>query len=129
MTDDVGSLIESSGPLTYEKWSRGLREGVLLGQKCRSCGKVTATPVASCRNCGTRESEIRELASEGEVISETAIEVPPSGFPESYQIAIVELEEARVLGRIDGEVSIGDRVEFSDVSVVDGDPAPVFASV
>jgi hypothetical protein len=31
------------------------------------------------------------------------------------------------LGRIDEHVDIGDAVELVDVTVVDGDPAPVFA--
>lgn len=116
-------------PLTYDGWAAAVRDGVLLGQSCRSCGAVSSVPAAACRDCGARAFETVELPSRGEVVTETTIGVPPTGFPDRYQIAIVGLGETRVLGQVDGRVEIGDAVELADVSVVDGDPAPVFAPV
>lgn len=116
-------------PLTYDDWAAALHDDVLLGQSCQSCGAVSSVPAAACRDCGDRAFETIALPTSGEVVSETTIGVPPTGFPDRYQIAIVGLGGTRVLGRVDGHVDIGDAVELSDVSVVDGDPAPVFAPV
>jgi len=46
------------------------------------------------------------------VYSTTTIEVTPEGQDDRYQVAIFELEEIRVLARIDGDVVIGDSVEL-----------------
>lgn len=113
--------------LTYEDWAAALHDGVLLGQSCRNCNAVSSVPAAACKDCGAREFETVELPAQGEVVSETTIGTPPTGFPDRYQIAIVSLGKTRVLGRVDGDIQIGDTVEFADVSVVNGDPAPVFA--
>jgi uncharacterized OB-fold protein len=115
-------------PLTYEDWAAALHDEVLLGHSCGSCGAVSSVPAAACRDCGAREFETVALPTQGEVVSETTIGVPPTGFPDRYQIAIVAVGKTRVLGGVDGRVDIGDAVELTDVSVVDGDPAPVFAT-
>jgi uncharacterized OB-fold protein len=116
-------------PLTYEDWVAALHDLVLLGQSCGGCGSVSSVPAATCRDCGAREFETVKLPTQGEVISETTIATPPTGFPDRYQIVIVGLGETRVLGRVDGGVDIGDTVELTDVSNVDAGPAPVFAPV
>ncbi|WP_227377342.1 Zn-ribbon domain-containing OB-fold protein [Haladaptatus halobius] len=113
--------------VTYADWREHLDAGELLGLECRSCGHVTATPKRACIDCGDRELASRRLPQTGEVHSETTINVPPAGVEGPYQVAIVDLGDAHLLGRIEGRVEVGDAVEFVDSIETKGMPAPVFA--
>lgn len=117
---------ETTERLGYSEWAAALRDGELLGQECPECDHVTAAPKAACARCGSRDIATVPLPTEGEVYSETTIAVPPEGFNGEYQLALVELGEARVLGRINGTVEIGDVVTFDEVITVDEYPALVF---
>lgn len=117
-------MSEREPPITYADWRRALGDGTLLGLECR-CGAVTATPKRACPACGSRELAPRELPTTGTVDSETTIAVPPAGH-DPGTVAVVDLGPARLLGRIDGTVEIGDRVVFAGARTVDGEPAPVF---
>lgn len=121
-----GELVD--GELTYESWKRALREGVLLGQECADCGHATGAPKAACARCGSRDLEAVELPTTGTVYSETTITVPPRQFTDddAYQVAIVELDTARVMARIDGTAEIGDEVRLQGTLEADDAPAPVF---
>lgn len=112
--------------LEYHDWADALRDGELLGQECADCGHATAAPKAACARCGSRSLDTVSLPTEGEVYSETTVNVPPEGFAGEYQLAVVDLGDARVLVRIEDRVDIGDRVAFAGVIETDGHPAPVF---
>lgn len=120
------SSVDRIEQLDYEAWREYLEEGVLVGQACADCGHVTATPKRACLDCGARELEAVELPVRGEVYSETTINVPPEGFKGSYQVVIVELDDAKLMGRMDGETEIGATVELAGTSTADGFPAVVF---
>ncbi|WP_458188437.1 Zn-ribbon domain-containing OB-fold protein [Haladaptatus sp. NG-WS-4] len=120
---------EESETVTYAEWREHLEAGRLVGLQCRSCGHVTATPKRACIDCGDRDLVSHELPQQGEVHSETTIAVPPTGLEGPYQVALVELGDTRLLGRIEGRVEIGDAVEFTDSTTMDGMPAPVFEPV
>ena len=122
--------------LTYGEWSRALKEGRLLGQACGECAHVLGTPKGACPHCGSRDVETVELPATGEVYTETTVMVPPVGVEErGYQVAVVQVGEARVMGRIDaGEedsrVDIGDEVHLTGYVTGEGDdPAPLFRAV
>jgi uncharacterized OB-fold protein len=119
--------------LTYAAWRAALNEGRLLGQACDSCTNIQGTPKGACPHCGSRNIETVELPTHGEVYTETTVTVPPAGVEErGYQVAIVQLGEARVMGRIDAgrddtQVAIGESVELTGyITGEDGDPAPLF---
>ena len=128
MSEEIHAVADylDDGDLTYSGWAEALRDGTLLGQHCTECGHATAAPKAACARCGSRDIGVVQLPTEGEVYAETTVAVAPADFDGPYQVAIVSLGEARVLARIDGEVSIGDAVELRDIVEVDGRPAPVF---
>lgn len=118
-----------SEQLTHAEWSEAVRDGDLLGQTCPDCGKTQATPKAACPHCGSLDLETVELSTEGVVYSETTINVPPLGIDErGYQVVVVELGGARVMGRLDGDrVEIGDEVVVTGyVEDDDGYVAPLF---
>ncbi len=113
--------------LTYDDWQEALRESVLLSQKCTDCGYTTGAPKAACPRCGSRNLEAIELPQEGEVHSETTIQVPPEGFDRGYQVVIVDLGGARVAGRVDDPgVEIGDDVVLAEGRETESGVAAVF---
>lgn len=120
-----------SEALPYADWRDHLEEGALVGLECRSCGHVTATPKRACIECGDRNLDVYPLPDTGTVHSETTITVPPVGFDGPYQVAVIDLGETKVMGRIEGTegVQIGDFVEFVDTVKLDGMPAPAFEPV
>lgn len=120
---------EESETISYAEWREHLEAGELFGLRCQSCGHVTATPKRACIACGDRDLTPYELPQQGDVHSETTITVPPEGVEGPYQVALVQLGDARLLGRIEGRVEIGDTVEFTDSIELDGMPAPVFEPV
>ncbi len=112
--------------LGYEEWAKALRDGEVLGQECADCGNVTGTPKAACTDCGSRELSRVDLPEEGTVYTETTVAVTPEGFDDPYNVGIVQLGEARVLGRLDDGAEIGDEVVFSGTYEHEGEPSPVF---
>lgn len=118
--------------LRYEDWATAVTEGRLLGQECADCGHVAGAPKGACARCGSRDLETVELPTSGEVYTETTINVPPSQFEErGYQVALVQLGDARVTGHIDGaHAEIGERVELAGyIDADEGRPAPLFERV
>lgn len=116
--------------LSHAEWSEALLDGVLLGQRCRDCGRETGAPKAACIDCGSRELETIELPRRGVVHTETTIQVPPEGFKRGYQIVVVELGDARVTGRVDDPgVEIEDEVELTEGRRTESGVAAVFEAV
>lgn len=125
--EPAAQFTDGDGDLGHDGWSRALRDGIMLGIRCDDCGRAFGTPKRACPSCGSRALSVEELPRSGTVHSETTIGVPPEGFEErGYTVAVVALEDARVMARVDADVAIGDDVVFDGVD--DGDrPAPVFA--
>lgn len=128
MTDATHSPGETTPD--YEQWTETLHEEqVLLGQRCPDCGHETAAPKAACARCGSRTLESIRLHTEGDVYATTTINVAPDGFDGPYDVALIDLGEARTLGRVRGEPGIGDPVAVVDVFESEAGPAPVFGPV
>jgi len=117
--------------LDHERWEEALTEGTILGLRCEDCGYVTATPKAACVRCGSHSVAVTELPDTGTVYTKTTVEVAPTEHGSGYQIALVELGDARLLGRIDDgdRVEIGDEVGLRGAREYAGDTAAVFAPV
>jgi uncharacterized OB-fold protein len=115
-----------AGTVTAAGWARALQDGVLLGQRCPTCGHVTGASKAACVHCGERELEIEALPTAGEVYTETTIAVAPEGFDGPYRIGVVALDKGRVLGRIPDDAGIGDTVSLDGTVEVNDGVAPLF---
>jgi uncharacterized OB-fold protein len=121
-----------SDGLTHAAWTDAVRDGRLLGGSCGQCDTTVGTPKAACPHCGARDLETVDLPTEGVVYTETTINVPPEGIEErGSQVAIVDLGDARLLGRVDGEtVGVGDDVALSGYTEDEqGYTAPRFEAV
>jgi uncharacterized OB-fold protein len=115
--------------LTFNDWQDALREHQLLGQTCTQCGHVMGLPRGACDHCGSRNLSTKELPTTGKVYSESKVHVAPEGFKGGYRLALVDLGDARLLGRVEGDAGIGDTVSFSGIFDANGEPSPVFKLV
>ena len=115
--------------LTFQVWQEELKDGRLFGHECRDCRRTTSFPRGACDGCGSRTLDVVRLPDTGEVYSETSVHVAPEGFDGGYRLALVDLDGAHVLCRIDGDAEIGDTVEFAGTFDGNGDPAPVYRPV
>lgn len=113
--------------LTAAGWASALREGVLLGQRCPSCDRVTAAPKAACAQCGGRDLDVEALPTAGEIYTWTTIAVTPERFEGPYRVAIVDLGATRVLGRVPDDATIGDEVSLAGVVETDDRVSPRFS--
>jgi uncharacterized OB-fold protein len=117
----------SGDSVTDNDIANALRDGVLLGQECGDCGHGTGTSAAACSHCGSRDLTVVTLPEDGEVYTETKINVPPPAFEGPYTVALVELTDGtRLTAHIEDEVSVGDSVSFQGIIDEDIRPAPIF---
>jgi uncharacterized OB-fold protein len=58
-------------------WYDYLKEGKIMGTKCKKCGAINFPPAAICNACSGMEMDWVEMSGEGEMIAATAA---PGGF-------------------------------------------------
>lgn len=90
-------------PLTHRQYYEGLKDGKLLGLKCKACGALTVPPKINCLQCCSTDLEVTELSGQGEIKTFTVIRVPPQGLEAPYVVALAELVEGPwVMGNLVG---------------------------
>lgn len=115
----------SAGPLPplpvpdadSEAFWEGLRQGVLLYQRCAACGHAQLYFRAMCRACWSRSLEAVPASGQGTVYSFTIVHQvgrPALDAETPFTLVLVDLDEGpRVLARLAadaGATAIGDRV-------------------
>jgi 3-hydroxybutyryl-CoA dehydrogenase len=130
-----GNRVEKKGGkkmpvLTFAEYEEGLKEGKLLGLKCKDCKKITCHPMPVCQWCGSRNLEPLELSGAGELMTFTVMRVPPEGFEDDgiYIPCLVKTKEGPwVVGRLDHDSEkaiqelIGSEVRMKGASLYKGD--------
>ena len=87
--------------LPFVAWREGLRNGKLLGLKCKDCGGITCPPRKVCSECASENLEIIELDKKGKLITFTVCYVVPTGFQGPYVVAMADLDQGgRVMGKV-----------------------------
>ncbi|WP_202318481.1 Zn-ribbon domain-containing OB-fold protein [Archaeoglobus neptunius] len=95
----------------------GLKEGKLMGTKCKKCGRLFFPPQKDCPSCMDSDIEWIELKNEGTLETMTVVFVkPPSfGMYDPYPVAIAKLDDGpRILAWYNGDpqqVKPGQRVK------------------
>lgn len=109
--------------LAEASFSAGLTRGLLILQKCASCGSVQTGVRARCAQCGSRMMEPYEASRNGTVYARTRIFRAPSAAFRSvvpYDLCLVDLAEgARIMGHCAPEVEIGDKVTARIATIAD----------
>jgi len=98
-----------------------LKDGHLMGSKCKGCGYQTFPPRADCPECGSGEFEFAEYSGKGTVQTYSKISAAPTGFEDMapYTVTVVDLEEGgRLLGWLGETIPAGDLQIGQDVQVV-----------
>nr|MDO8081100.1 Zn-ribbon domain-containing OB-fold protein [Candidatus Freyarchaeota archaeon] len=114
-------------PLTYEKWAEALKQGKLLGLKCKSCGAVFSPPSMLCRECDSEDVEVTEVKDKGVIDTYTVIHVAPLGYEKEapYIVARAKMEEGFIMvGRLidvaPEKVAIGSKIKVSFIERQNG---------
>ena len=90
--------------LMMVKFLEALKEGKLMGTKCKKCGAKYLPPRAHCK-CGSHEVEWYEAPTRGKLFSYTLVTFPPESMTKyaPYIVAVAELEDgSRLLAQITG---------------------------
>ena len=108
--------------LTSADYEKGLKEGKLLGLRCKECKQITCPPMIVCQRCGSKELEKTELSGEGELMTFTVIRIPPEDYEAPYIVCIVKTKEGPwIIGRLDYDTEkmspklLEKKVSFKDV--------------
>lgn len=115
-----------------------LREGKVMGTKCKACGEKYYPPSADCCKCFSSEMEWFEMPRVGTLITYTKIYVPPEHFAVDFTkapfskytldpcpVGIVEVEDGlRIMGWIpkmkQNEIKIGMPLQITAETLEDG---------
>jgi uncharacterized OB-fold protein len=92
-----------------------LKDGRLMGSRCRKCGETSFPPRADCPACLAGDFELREWSGKATLHTFTRIEAAPTGFEDvaPYTVGVADLEEGgRILAWIgetikEDEIAIG----------------------
>ena len=127
------AIIPGMTDLTRPYWDAA-REGRLVVQECRECGRLTHPPLPACPDCHSTELGWREVSGAGAVYTYTVVRHPThfafaGQIP--YVIALVELAEGpRLITGITGcppdEVRVGMPVRAVFREVTEGVTLPYF---
>ncbi|MCS7143795.1 MAG: Zn-ribbon domain-containing OB-fold protein [Archaeoglobaceae archaeon] len=99
----------------FAEFFNNLKEGKLLGLKCRDCGTITCPPKNTCNKCSSRNLEKIVLSGKGAIRSYTVTYIAPMGYEKEapYTVALVELEEGPwIVGRLDVEDKLVEKEDF-----------------
>jgi len=86
------------------KFVEALKQGKLLGTKCRKCNAKYLPPRAHCK-CGSHELDWYDAPTKGKLVTYTMVTFPPDSMSKHapYIVAVAELEDGtRLLAQITG---------------------------
>lgn len=72
-----------------------LKDGHLMGSKCKACGTTSFPPRADCESCMSGDFEFFEMTGKATLHTYTKIVAAPTGFEDAvpYIVGVVDLEE------------------------------------
>ena len=76
-------------------FAKHLKDGRLMGTKCKDCGAYSFPPRADCEACMSGNFEFVELTGKSTLQTFTKIVAAPTGFEDvvPYTVGVVDLEE------------------------------------
>ena len=72
-----------------------LKDGYIMGSRCKSCGVRSFPPRADCEACTSGDFEFAEISGRGRLHTFTKIVAAPTGFEDvaPYIVGVVDLDE------------------------------------
>lgn len=80
-------------PIREDAFMEGPTGGILLGNKCKSCGQVFFPKAVFCLTCLNEDMEDLKLSRKGKLYSYTIVHMPSMHFQPPYAIGYVVLPE------------------------------------
>jgi uncharacterized OB-fold protein len=76
-------------------FAKHLKDGRLMGTRCKSCGAFSFPPRADCEVCMSGDFEFVEVSGKSTLQTYTKIVAAPTGFEDvvPYTVGVVDLEE------------------------------------
>jgi uncharacterized OB-fold protein len=76
-------------------FARHLKDGRLMGSRCKNCGEQSFPPRADCAACLSGEFEFFEVGGKATLHTFSKIVAAPTGFDDEapYTVGVVDLEE------------------------------------
>ena len=96
------------------EFANHLKDGHLMGSKCKQCGTESVPPRADCCQCLSGDFEYKELSGQATLVSYTTIHTAPTGFEDvaPYTIGVVDLKETGRLLAWFGDTVSEDKIEI-----------------
>ena len=81
---------------THERFIETAKNGKILANKCKNCGKVMLETMYYCSGCSKSDFEFVEFPGIGTVVTHTIQSVAPEGFEDvnSYAWVVFKLKDA-----------------------------------
>jgi uncharacterized OB-fold protein len=72
-----------------------LKDGQLMGTRCKKCGATSFPPRADCEECMSGEFEFIEMSGKAQLHTFTKVVAAPTGFEDvaPYIVGVVDLDE------------------------------------
>jgi uncharacterized OB-fold protein len=102
-------------------FARYLKDGHLMGSRCKACGATSFPPRADCERCMSGDFEFYEVSGRAKLQTYTKIVAAPTGFEDlsPYVVGVVDLEEGGKALAWLGESIAEDDIEIGmDLQVV-----------
>lgn len=95
-------------------FAQHLKDGRLMGSRCKKCGATSFPPRADCAKCMSGEFEFFELTGKAKLHTYTKIVAAPTGFEDAtpYIVGVADLGEG---GRI--LAWIGETIKEKDIKI------------
>ncbi len=95
-------------------FAQHLKDGTLMGTKCKKCGATSFPPRADCGECMSPDFEFIEYTGKATLHTYSQIAAAPTGFDDvvPYTVGVVDLEEG---GRL--LAWIGDSIADNDITI------------
>jgi uncharacterized protein len=91
--------------LIFKDYNEALKQGKLLGLKCRACGAITVPPKIVCRQCASPDMTIFELKGSGKIVTFTTVFVCAEGREAEipYIVVMVQMDDGPwMMGNLEG---------------------------
>jgi hypothetical protein len=77
------------------EFANHLKDGRIMGSKCKKCGTESFPPKADCGECLSGDFEFIEMSGKATLLSHTKIHAAPTGFEDvaPYTVGVVDLKE------------------------------------
>ena len=102
-----------------------LRQGRIMGTRCKDCGQSFFPPRADCHSCLTSHMEWFEITGTGKLVTYSRLAFAPLRFKDDlpYAIALVDFDGVKVFGRIAPSID-PDRLEAGMAMRCQANPLP-----